>query len=272
MTELNNVTVSIFLVLCLVVFLLPNNAFGWLQAIGSLVKIILFIFILFLSFALIAGAGPTGTVHTGESWRDGQAFRNGFIVCIHNIQRPSYHVLTFDQGFANCAMLAIWAVGDQVFIGVMGGEAKSPRYSMAHAATLVPLRVGFMYMVLVVLVGILVSPDNPNLLGASGSAASPFVLAVKDAGIKGVPDIVNACMIIGILAIALESIYLPSRILRTMALQDLIPAVFGKCDDKGRPRWALAFTSVIGVVMTYMSLSGKSRIPAILAQAALLTT
>ena len=158
-------------------------------------------------------------------------------------------------------MLAIWAVGDQIFIGVMGGEAKSPRYSMARAATLVPMRVGFMYMVLVVFIGILIDPEDPNLLGGSGAAASPFVLAVNHAGIKGIPDIINACMIIGILAIALESIYLPSRMLRTMAVQGLIPKAFGRCDDKGRPRFALAVTSVVGVAMTYMSLSGKKPCP-----------
>lgn len=146
----------------------------------------------------------------------------------------------------------------------MGGEAKSPRYSMAHAATLVPLRVGFMYMILVVLVGILISPEDPHLLGGGGSAASPFVLAVKQAGIKGIPDIINACMIIGILAIALESIYLPSRMLRTMAVQGLIPEAFGKCDSKGRPRLALAFTSVVGVALTYMSLSGKEICPRVI--------
>ena len=139
----------------------------------------------------------------------------------------------------------------------MGGESKSPRYSMAHAATLVPLRVGFMYMVLVVLVGILISPDNPRLFGASGAAASPFVLSVQEAGIKGIPDLINTCMIIGIVAIALESIYLPSRMLRTMAIQGLIPSWIGRCDVQGRPRWALAITSVVGVAMTYMSLSGK---------------
>ncbi len=161
------------------------------------------------------------------------------------------------QGFANCCLLAIWAVGDQVFIGVVGGESKSPRFSMAHAATLVPLRVGFMYMVLVVLVGILISPDNPRLFGASGAAASPFVLSVQEAGIKGIPDLINACMIIGIVAIALESIYLPSRMLRTMAIQGLIPSWIGHCDVQGRPRWALAITSVVGVAMTYMSLSGE---------------
>ncbi|KIW55159.1 hypothetical protein PV05_07463 [Exophiala xenobiotica] len=228
---------SIFLVLCLVVFILPNKAFAWLQCFGSMVKILLFILIVILSLALIGGAGPTGSVHDGSSWTGGSGFRNGF------------------GGFANCCLLAIWAVGDQVFIGVVGGESKSPRFSMAHAATLVPLRVGFMYMVLVVLVGILISPDNPRLFGASGAAASPFVLSVQEAGIKGIPDLINACMIIGIVAIALESIYLPSRMLRTMAIQGLIPSWIGHCDVQGRPRWALAITSVVGVAMTYMSLS-----------------
>lgn len=144
----------------------------------------------------------------------------------------------------------------------MGGEAKSPRYSMAHAATLVPIRVGFMYMVCVVFIGLLVPSTDPRLLGASGSAASPFVIAATNAGLKVIPDIINVCMIIGIVAIALESIYLPSRILRTMALQGLIPSTLAKCDELGRPRWALGISSVVGIIMTYMSLSGtfhKSR-------------
>ncbi|KAH8666070.1 amino acid permease-domain-containing protein [Ilyonectria robusta] len=229
---------SIFLVICLVVFVLPNKAFAWLQCIGSLVKIVLFIIIIGLSLALIGGAGPTGSVSDGSYWRNGLAFQNGF------------------GGFANCALLAIWAVGDQVFIGIMGGEAKSPRYSMAHAATLVPIRVGFMYMVCVVFIGLLVPSTDPRLLGASGSAASPFVIAATNAGLKVIPDIINVCMIIGIVAIALESIYLPSRILRTMALQGLIPSKLAKCDELGRPRWALGISSVVGTIMTYMSLSG----------------
>jgi amino acid transporter len=127
---------------------------------------------------------------------------------------------------------------------------------MAHAANVVPWRVSVFYMVSVVLVSVLVPSSDERLLGGSGSAASPFVIAVDDAGIKGVPDLINACMIIGILAIALECIYLPSRILRTMALQRIIPSFIAQVDNKGRPRWALLITSVVGVVLTYMSLSG----------------
>ncbi|KAF4827568.1 Amino-acid permease GAP3 [Colletotrichum tropicale] len=229
--------ISIFLCICLVVFFLPNKFFAWLQSIGSLVKIILFVFVIFLSLALIAGAGPTGSVKDGSYWREGKAFQNGFM------------------GFASCALLAIWAVGDQVFIGVMGGEASSPRYSMAHASTLVPIRVSFMYLVCVIFIGIIVPSDDPLLLGGSGSAASPFVIATRNSGLAGIPDFINVCMIIGILAIALESIYLPSRIIRTMAFQGLLPEVLAKCDDKGRPRWALFISAVVGVILSYLSLS-----------------
>ncbi|KAJ5120417.1 Amino acid/polyamine transporter I [Penicillium bovifimosum] len=229
--------VSIFLVGCLVVFLMPNKFFGWLQYFGSLVKVALFIFIVIISLAIIGGAGPEGFPRDGSTWTDLPAFKNGF------------------GGFANAALLAIWAIGDQVFIGVMGGEAASPRFSMAHSANLVPWRVAVFYLVSTVLVSIIVPSDDNRLLGGSGVAASPFVISVEDAGIKGIPDLINACMIVGIIAIALECIFLPSRILRTMSLQRLLPAFIAKVDEKGRPRWALVITSVVAVILTYMSLS-----------------
>ncbi|KAJ5339253.1 Amino acid/polyamine transporter I [Penicillium brevicompactum] len=230
--------VSIFLVICLAVFFMPNKFFGWLQYFGSLVKAFLFIFIVLISLAIIGGAGPKGYVRDGSTWSDLPVFKNGF------------------GGFSNAALLAIWAIGDQVFIGVMGGEAESPRYSMAHSANLIPWRVAVFYLVSTVLVSIIVPSNDPNLLGGSGVAASPFVIAVQGAGIKGVPDLINICMIIGILAIALECIFLPSRILRTMALQKLLPAFIAKVDERGRPRWALTITALIAVLLTYMSLSG----------------
>lgn len=113
-------------------------------------------------------------------------------------------------------------------------------------------------MVSVSLVSIIVPSDDPNLLGGSGAAASPFVIAIQSSGIKGIPDLVNACIIVGIMSVALESIYLPSRMLRTMALQGLIPEFMAKVDEKGRPRWALAITAIVGTALTYMNLSGTS--------------
>ncbi|KAL4808841.1 amino acid permease/ SLC12A domain-containing protein [Aspergillus unguis] len=231
---------SIFIVICLVVFFMPNIIFGWLQYIGSLVKVFLFIFNIIVCLAIIGGAGPNGQVRDGSTWTDLPAFKNGF------------------GGFANAALLAIWAIGDQIYIGVLSGEAKSPRYSMAHAANVVPWRVGVFYMVSITLISVIVPSDDDRLLGGSGGATtSPFVIAADNAGIKVVPDLINVCIIVGILAIALESIYLPSRILRTMALQNLVPSFIAKVDDKGRPRWALLITGMVGITLTYISLNGK---------------
>ncbi|KAL4775706.1 amino acid permease-domain-containing protein [Aspergillus nidulans var. acristatus] len=157
---------SIFIVICLAVFFLPNTYFAWLQYFGSLVKVFLFVFFVIISLAIIGGAGPTDSVKDGSTWMELPAFKNGF------------------GGFASAALLAIWAVGDQIYIGPM-------RFP------------GVFYMVLVTFASVIVPSSENRLLGGSGSAASPFVIAVDNTGINGVPDLVSACMIIGILAIAL---------------------------------------------------------------------
>ena len=153
-------------------------------------------------------------------------------------------------------LLATWAVGDQVFIGIMGGEAENPRFSMAHATKLVPFRVNFVYMLSVVFITLLVPSNDERLLGGGGVAASPFVIAVTDANIPGIPHILNAGMIIGILGIAAESVYISSRIARTMAHQKLIPEFIARVDANGRPRWALAITVVVATFLTYIQLTG----------------
>jgi len=154
-------------------------------------------------------------------------------------------------------LLATWAVGDQVFIGIIGGEAQSPRFSMAHATKLVPFRVNIVYMVSIMFITLLVPSNDSRLLGGSGVTASPFIIAINDAGIPVLGDIINAAMMIGILAIAAESVYLSSRILRTMAHQKLIPERFAGVDSRGRPRWALGITAVVATFLTYINLNGE---------------
>ncbi|OQV04960.1 hypothetical protein CLAIMM_09770 [Cladophialophora immunda] len=230
-------TITIFLVACMVIFLLPNTVFAWFEYVTSLIKIFLFLLIITLSLALTLGAGPNGYIHHGETWTEHQPFLNGF------------------AGFANAALLATWAVGDQVFIGIIGGEAKSPRFSMAHATKLVPFRVNFIYMISIVFITILVPSNDPRLLGGSGVAASPFVIAIQNSGIPGIASLLNAGMMCGVLAIAAESVYISSRILRTMAHQKLIPERLARVDSKGRPRWALLITCITAVFLGYIQLS-----------------
>lgn len=139
----------------------------------------------------------------------------------------------------------------------MGGEAESPRFSLAHATKLVPFRVNFIYLTSVIFVTILVPSNDKKLLGASSVAASPFVVAVERAGIPGIGSLLNAGMMFGVLAIAAEAIYLSSRVLRTMSHQRLIPERLARVDDRGRPRLALTITCLVAVILSYIQLSGE---------------
>ena len=139
----------------------------------------------------------------------------------------------------------------------MGGEAQNPRFSMGHATKLVPYRVIFVYMACVIFITLLIPSNDENLLGGSGITASPFVLSIQLVGIPYVSSILNAGIMCGILAISAESIYLSSRILRTMGNQKLIPELVAQVDRRGRPVRSLVITCVTAVVLTYINLSGK---------------
>ncbi|KAM0216902.1 hypothetical protein ACHAQD_007621 [Fusarium lateritium] len=192
---------TIFLAATFVIFLLPNTIFAWFEYFTSLIKIFLFLIIIFLSLALVCGAGPSGE-----------------------------------------------AVRDQVFIGIIGGEAHSPRHALGHATKLVPYRVGIVYMLSVMFITLLVRSDDERLLGGSGVTASPFVIATLDSRIAVISDILNVGMIIGILAISAEAVYLSSRVLRTIAHQKLVPEFIAKVDSQGRPPGGrTAFTWLISI-------------------------
>lgn len=144
---------------------------------------------------------------------------------------------------------------DNSFTGFLAGEAKSPRYSVGHAAFLIPIRVTTIYMTCIIFISLLVSAHSPSLYGSSGVAASPFVIAINEAGITGLPDFLNVVILVAVASIAAESIFIASRMLRFMSHQDLIPQWFAKVDAKGRPRYSIAVTLVAAIALTYCNLS-----------------
>ncbi|OKL58133.1 hypothetical protein UA08_06583 [Talaromyces atroroseus] len=231
------VWLTIFLILMFAIFSLPSTVFGWFEYFTSMLKIIALILFIIVGIALIFGAGPDGTVNHGETWDNGVAFLNGF------------------KGFGNSVLFAILAIGDNTFTGFLAGESRRPRYSVAHAAFLIPIRVAVFYLVSVVLIGLLVSPKNPHLLGSSGVAASPFVIAINQAGIPVLPDILNVVIVFAVAAIAAESFYIASRILQSMAHQGLITSWVSKIDSRGRPYISLSITGLLAIILTYINLS-----------------
>lgn len=220
-----------------IVFALPSKWFAWFEYATSIMKIVALFVFMFAALAIVLGAGPTGHVHHGETWQHGLAFRNGF------------------KGYSNSVLLAILAIGDNSFTGFLAGEAETPRFSIAHAAVLVPIRVTVFYLISMLFIGLIVPATDEHLLGGSGIAASPFVIALQEAGISGLPDLLNAVILFAVAAIGAESVFVASRILRAMSHQRLIPGWVAKVDQRGRPRIALSMTFAAALALTYCNLS-----------------
>lgn len=130
-----------------------------------------------------------------------------------------------------------------------------PRWNLPRAVNNLAARLFFFFGTSVIFISILVPHTDPRLLGVSNIAASPFVIAMQDAGIKGLPDFLNVVIIIGLCAIGAESLYITSRLSTAMARMGLFPRSFGHIDRKGRPYVSLIFSGLLATALTYINLS-----------------
>ena len=107
------------------------------------------------------------------------------------------------------------------------------------------------YMVSLTIVGCLVPYNDPDLLNGSGSSdanASPFVIAVRNAGISGVPSVMNVVIMIAVLSVGNSSIYGSSRTLAALADRGQAPKILGYIDRDGRPLVSILFSSAFGFI------------------------
>ena len=80
-----------------------------------------------------------------------------------------------------------------------------------------------------------------------GSNTSPFVLSAALHGVKAVPSIINAVILMSVTSVASSSLYSASRTLQSLAEQGFAPTWFNYIDRAGRPTRALLVSAIIGL-------------------------
>lgn len=146
-------------------------------------------------------------------------------------------------------------------IGVTVGEAQNPRRAIPRAIRMTFWRICFFYIVTIFLIGLLV-PYNSSYLSFAeksgyGAAASPFVAAVKLAGIKALPGIINAAVIVFNLSAAVTDVYVASRALYSLAIQHHAPAFLARTDKRKIPIWAFTVAASMAL-LAFMNVSDES--------------
>lgn len=90
-------------------------------------------------------------------------------------------------------------------------ETERPRETLPHAVRRVSYRIVLYYVGAIFVLGLNVSARDPilaaDVLSTGGTFASPFVLMVQRAGIRGLGSLINAVALIAALSVATANLY-----------------------------------------------------------------
>lgn len=165
-------------------------------------------------------------------WHHPGAFRNGF------------------KGFCSVFVTAAFAFGGTELVGLAAAEAADPRKSLPKATKQVFWRITFFYVVSLFIVGLILPSDDKRLIGSSGAntKASPFVLAIQMAGIKGLPSVFNAVITISVLSVANSCSFASTRTMQALGATEMGPRFLTKIDRKGRPIYCVIIQLLFGLL------------------------
>lgn len=136
-------------------------------------------------------------------------------------------------------------------VGLAAAETANPRKSLPTAIKQVFWRISLFYILALTLVGLLVPFDDERLLGsrsAADTSASPFVIAIQDAGIQVLPSVMNGVILLACMSVGNSSVFGSSRTLAALADQGQAPAILSYVDRRGRPLMAILCASAFGLL------------------------
>ncbi|GKT73991.1 arginine permease [Colletotrichum tofieldiae] len=158
-------------------------------------------------------------------------------------------------GFWSVLITAGFSFQGSELVGIGAGETKDPEKSVPSAVRWTFWGIFSLFVSTIFFVGLLVPSNDPSLLlDSQDASASPLVIAANLAGVKVLPDIINAVLLTAVLSAANSNVYSGSRILVSLANERCAPQFMTWTNKFGTPYMAVATTSAVGL-LAYMNLS-----------------
>ncbi|KAI4207568.1 MAG: hypothetical protein LQ346_000500 [Caloplaca aetnensis] len=213
------VWVTVFLLAILSINLFGVRAYGEAEFVFSIVKVIAVIGFIILGIILNIGGVKNGDYIGGRYWETPGAFNNGF------------------RGLCSVFVVAAFAFAGTELVGLAAAETANPRKSLPTAVKQVFWRICLFYIV-------------------SLTLSSPFVIAIKNAGINGLDSVMNVVIMVSVISVGNSSVYGSSRTLAALAEQGQAPKFLAYIDREGRPLKAIGVASSFGF-LAYLAASNK---------------
>ncbi|CAK7270728.1 hypothetical protein SEPCBS57363_004246 [Sporothrix epigloea] len=233
--------IAIFLVFLAVIQVFGVRGYGEVEFILSLIKIAACVGFIILGIVInVGGVGNQGYLGA-QYWHDPGAFQNGF------------------SGFCSVFVVAAFAFGGTELVGLASAESAHPATAIPKATKQVFWRIFVFYILNLFILGLILPATDSRLLGASGAntKASPFVLAIKDAGINVLPSIFNAVITISVISVANSCTFGSTRTMQALAAHGMAPKFLAYIDAAGRPLYCVLVQLAFGL-LAFIGLSGES--------------
>jgi amino acid transporter len=245
------VWITILFVLMVVVNCFPVKIYGETEFVFGAIKLTTIIGLILLMFIIDLGGAPNHD-------------RIGFRYWNHPGPMNEYletGALGRFLAFWKVFIQATFSYGGSEMVVVAAGETENPRRNIPKAVRRVFWRIAIFYVLSILLIGMCVSSTDPRLLnaiseGAPGVAASPFVIAIANGGISGLPSVINAVVLTSAWSAGNSFFYASTRILYSTALDGKAPH-FLTYEKFGVPYGCVAITTALSCLV-YLNVSSSS--------------
>ncbi|OWB57323.1 hypothetical protein B5S28_g3261 [[Candida] boidinii] len=232
--------VVIFYVVIFIINIFGVRGYGEAEFVFSIIKVTAILGFIILGIVLVCGGGPHGGYLGGKYWHEPGAFSHGF------------------HGVCSVFVTSAFSFAGTELCGLAAAETENPRKSLPSATKQVFWRITLFYIICLTLVGLLVPYNDPRLIGSSSedAAASPFVIAIVNAGISGLPSVMNVVIMIAVVSVGNSAVFGCSRTIASLADMEMAPKICGYIDKEGRPLVGVMITLIFGL-LCFLAASSK---------------
>ncbi|KAK3191307.1 hypothetical protein K4F52_002517 [Lecanicillium sp. MT-2017a] len=215
-------------------------------------KVILIFILFFFTLITMVGGNPQHDAYGFRYWGNPGGFANLY----------DDGSLGQFEGFLGALWTAIFTCVGPEYISMVAAEAKHPRIYIKSAFKTVYWRFGVFFVGGALCVGIVIAYNDAGLVeaitsGESSAAASPYIIAMKNLGIKGLPDLCSALMLTSVFSAGNTYTYAATRALHGLAINGRAPKFLAYTTKKGIPLYCFAVVIAFSF-LSLLQLSGGS--------------
>ncbi|KAJ4398390.1 hypothetical protein N0V91_010235 [Didymella pomorum] len=225
------------------------KGYGEVEFVLSIIKIIACVGFMILGIIINVGGVPTDNRgYIGNKYYNIPATES--TPAVHAGFANGFH------GFCSVFVNAAFAYTGTELTGLAAAETANPRKEIPKASKQVIYRIIIFYVVNLALVGLIVPISNEALNSSAGSSSlhSPFVIAIQLAGIKALPSIFNAVILIAVMSVANACTFGSTRTMQALAANGMGPKFTAYVDKKGRPI-VVVFIQLLFGLLAYINLA-----------------